>query len=226
MSRKVTAAWALVLGLGAAALAAWPAAASAQEAKSDAKAEPAPAAAPETEEERKERETRRACAVELCGTLHNRKPAEGHVACNVQKTWRKQVLTKILAKGKVSWPWGDTRCSSDIKVDRALLVKAMAEAELEAQFDTYSIRCQIDKDTTKYDVTLQIRPKVTFKAGKAVKASMNWGKIEAPTLAKTALWPITAADNTFGFLQSLVVEDINEFIGTKCMEVKEAWQGK
>jgi hypothetical protein len=148
------------------------------------------------------------------------------VACNVQKTWRKEVLTKILSKGKVSWPWGDTRCSSDIKIDRALLVKVMAEPELEAQFDTYAIRCEIDNDKTKYDVALQIRPKVTFKSGKAVKASMNWGKIEAPTLAKTALWPITAADNTFGFLQSQVVEDINEFINTKCMEVKEEWQGK
>jgi hypothetical protein len=224
--KNVTAAWGLVLGLGAAALVAWPVDVPAQDAKPDAKADAKPVAVPETEAEKKEREGRRACAVQMCATLHTRKPDEGQVACNVQKTWRKDVLTKILAKGKVSWPWGDTRCGSDIKLDRALLVKAMAEPELEAQFDTYSIRCEIDNDKTKYDVTLQIRPKVTFKQGKAVKASMNWGKIEAPTLAKTALWPITAADNTFGFLQGLVVEDINEFIGTKCMEVKEEWQGK
>ncbi len=58
------------------------------------------------------------------------------------------------------------------------------------------------------------------------QGQLNWGKIEAPTLAKTALWSITAADNTFGLLQSTAVEDINEFIGTKCMEVKEEWQGK
>jgi hypothetical protein len=226
MSRNVTAAWALALGLGAAALVAWPAGVPAQDAKPDTNTEAKATAAPETEAEKKEREGRRACAAQMCATLYNRKPAEGHVVCNVQKTWRKEALTKILARGKVSWPWGDTRCSSDIKVDRALLVKAMAESDFEAQFDTYAIRCEIDKDTSNYDVTLQIRPKVTFKQGKAVKASMNWGKIEAPTLAKTALWPITAADNTFGFLQSQVVEDINEFIGTKCMEVKEAWQGK
>ncbi len=226
MSKKAKAAWALVLGLGAAALVSWPAAVPAQDAKTDTKTEAKADAKPETEAEKKEREGRRACAIELCAVLYNRKPAEGQVACNVQKTWHKEVLTKILAKGKVSWPWGDTRCSSDIKLDRALLVKAMAEPEFEAQFDTYSIRCEIEKDTTKYDVTLEIHPKVTFKGGKAIKASMNWGKIEAPTLAKTALWPITAADNTFGFLQGLVVEDINEFIATKCMEVKEEWQGK
>jgi hypothetical protein len=210
----------LILALSLSALVALPKVVSAQDAKG------ATAAAPETEEEKKEREERRVCAVQLCATLHNRNPAEGHVSCTIQKTWRKEVLSKILARGKVSWPWGDTRCASEIKVDRALLVKAMQEPELEAQFDTYDIRCQIDNAKDKYDVALQVRPKITFKQGKAVKASMNWGKIEAPTLAKTALWSVTAADNTFGLLQTTAVEDINEFIGTKCMEVKEAWQGR
>ncbi len=55
---------------------------------------------------------------------------------------------------------------------------------------------------------------------------MNWGKIEAPMLAKSALWSATAADNTFGVLQSTVVEDINDFIQNKCEDVKAEWQGK
>ena len=164
--------------------------------------------------------------VQLCSTLHNKKPADGQVACNVQKTWRKEALTKILSRGKVSWPWGDTRCASELKFDRATLIKAMQEPDFEVQFDTYDVRCQIDNDKDKYDVTAQIRPKVTFKQGKAVKANLNWGKIEAPTLAKSALWSITAADNTFGLLQSIAVDDINEFVTTKCMEVKDEWQGK
>jgi hypothetical protein len=183
-------------------------------------------AVPETEEEKKEREGRRKCAVQLCSTLHNKKPADGLVTCSVQKTWRKEALTKILSRGKVSWPWGDTRCAADLKIDRALLVKAMQEPEFEAQFETYDIRCQIDREKDKYEVTTQLSPKVTFKQGKAIKANLNWGKIEAPTLAKSALWSITAADNTFGLLQSIAVDDINEFVATKCMEVKDEWQGK
>ena len=220
---RVVAAWGMVVGLGLAALVALPAHLPAQEKMAG------PVTPPETEEEKKEREVRRQCAVVLCATLHNRKPAEGQATCSIQKTWRKEVVTKILARGKVSWPWGDTRCSAEIKLDRSVLVKAMQEAEFEAQFDTHDIRCQIEsaKDTKdKYDVKAQIRPKIAFKQGKAVKASLNWGKIEAPTLTKTALWSITAVDNTFGLLQSITVEDINEFIGTKCMEVKEEWQGK
>jgi len=212
--------WTALAGLGFIALAALPAASPAQEPKD------APASAPETEEEKREREGRKRCAIAVCSTLHNKKPADGQVTCNIQKTWRKETLTKILSRGKISWPWGDLRCTSDIRLDRAGLIKAMDAPEFEAQFDTYDLRCQIDSAKEKYDVTAQLRPKVTFKQGKAVKANLNWGKLEAPTLAKSALWSITAADNTFGLLQSTAVEDINEFIATRCMEVKEEWQGK
>ncbi len=187
---------------------------------------PATTSAPETEEEKKERETRRHCAVALCSTLHNHKPDTGDVTCNVQKTWRKEILTKMLERGKVTWPWGNARCTTDLKFDRATLVKSMTLPEFEAQFDKHDISCQLDGETEKYDIKLQIQPKVTFKQGKAVKATLNWGKIEAPKLAKTALWSATAADNSFGVLQGIVVEDINEFIHTKCMEAKEEWQDK
>lgn len=213
-------AWMVIAVLGLGALTLLPADVTAQQSNKDA------AATLETEEEKKEREGRRKCAVQLCSTLHNKKPAEGLVTCSVQKTWRKEVLTKILSRGKVSWPWGDTRCAADLKIDRALLVKAMQEPEFEAQFETYDIRCQIDREKDKYEVTTQLSPKITFKQGKAIKANLNWGKIEAPTLAKSALWSITAADNTFGLLQSIAVDDINEFVTNKCMEVKDAWQGK
>jgi hypothetical protein len=187
---------------------------------------PATVSAPETEEEKKEHATRRQCAVALCSTLHNHKPDTGDVTCTVQKTWRKEMLVKIMQRGKVTWPWGYARCMTDLKFDRATLVKGMTLPEFEAQFDKHDIRCELEGETEKYEVKLQIQPKVTFKQGKAVKASLNWGKLEAPKLAKTALWSATAADNSFGVLQTIVVEDINEFIQTKCMEAKEEWQGK
>jgi hypothetical protein len=41
-----------------------------------------------------------------------------------------------------------------------------------------------------------------------------------------SLWSATAFYNIYGALQRTAVDDINEFIGTTCMEVKEAWQGK
>jgi hypothetical protein len=182
--------------------------------------------APETEEEKQERATRRQCAVALCSTLHNHKPDTGDVTCSVQKTWRKEILVKVMQRGKVTWPWGYARCTTDLKFDRATLVKGMTLPEFEAQFDKHDIRCELEGEKEKYEVKLEIQPKVTFKQGKAVKAALNWGKIEAPKLAKTALWSATTADNSFGVLQTIVVEDINEFIQMKCMEAKEEWQAK
>src|SRR5262245_15498488 len=184
---------------------------------------PAPA---ETEEDKRERETRTACAAAVCSTLHDHKPESGEVSCAVTKTWRKEVLDKILAQAKLTWPWGYARCATDLKLDRSILVKAMLDAEVEVRLDTHDISCQIEGERETYDIKLQISPKVTFKQGKAVKASLNWGKIVAPTLAKSVLWSAAAADNTFGILQTTVVEDVNRFIETRCMEVKEAWQGK
>ncbi len=182
--------------------------------------------APETEQERKEREIRRVCAVKVCSTLYKRTPATGEVACSVQKTWQKELLVKIMSRGKITWPWGNVRCMGDLKLDRAVLIKSMTEKEFEAQFDKHELHCELEAENEKYAVRLEIHPKVTFREGKAVKARLNWGKIDAPRLAKSALWSATAADNSFGVLQSVVVEDINDFIQTKCMEVKEEWQGK
>ena len=111
---------------------------------------PAATTVPETEEEKKEREVRRACAVALCSTLHNRKPDTGDVSCSVRKTWRKEHITKVLAKGKLSWPWGDARCSTELKFDRATLVKAMSEKNYDAQFPEHQVSCELDREADPF----------------------------------------------------------------------------
>ena len=80
---------------------------------------PATASTPETEEEKKERQTRRQCAVALCSTLHNHKPDTGDVTCSVQKTWRKEILVKIMQRGKVNWPWAPISSSTAPRSSRA-----------------------------------------------------------------------------------------------------------
>ena len=104
-----------------------------------AQAPPAPPSAAETEEEKRERDTRTACAVAICSTLHNHKPDTGQVSCPVTKTWRKEALDKILSQAKLSWPWGYARCSTDLKLDRGMLVQAMLDAEVEVRLDSHDI---------------------------------------------------------------------------------------
>jgi hypothetical protein len=179
-----------------------------------------------TAEEKAEREARKDCKVAICAAFHNRKPGPD-ITCTVLKSWRKEQLGKLVEKAKVAWPWGKVVCTTNIALKRDQLVKAMTEPKLEAQFDTQAVRCEVEREKDgPAEIKFDFKPKITFEGGKAVKATLNWGKIDAPALVKGAMWTATATDNTFNVLQSTVVEDINDFIGPKCDEVKADWQGK
>lgn len=180
-----------------------------------------------TPEEQKERDQRKDCKVRICAAFHNRKADGGDITCNVLKTWRKEQLSKMVEKAKVSWPWGAVKCTADIKLRRAELIKAMTADRHETELDKHQVSCEVAREgDEKSEIKFDFKPKVIFEKGKAVKASLNWGKIEAPTLVKGAMWTATATDNTFNVLNGTVVEDINDFIGPKCDEVKDEWQGK
>ena len=180
-----------------------------------------------TPEEKKERELRRDCKVKICSAFHTRKADDGDISCNVLKTWRKEQLTKMVEKAKVSWPWGGVKCVADIKLKRAELIKAMTDDKYETQLDKHQVACEVEREKDgNADIRFDFTPKVTFEKGKATKAVLNWGAIEAPALVKGAMWTATATDNTFNVLQSTVVEDINDFIAVKCLEVKDEWQAK
>ena len=180
-----------------------------------------------TPEEKAEREARKDCKVRICAAFHNRKPDGGDVACSVLKSWRKEQLSKMLEKAKVSWPWGRVKCSAEVKLKRDLLIKAMTEDKFEAALDTHKVLCEVEREGAEAsEIKLEFTPKVTFEKGKAVKSVLGWGKIEAPTLVKGAMWTATATDNTFNVLQGTVTEDINSFIGPRCDEVKADWAGK
>ncbi|MGL4395515.1 MAG: hypothetical protein ACRCS9_03145 [Hyphomicrobium sp.] len=182
------------------------------------------ATVPLTAEEIAERDARKACKVAICGAFRNKSADGGDISCGVIKSWRKEQLTKLISKLKVTWPYGDVRCTSTVKLKRADLVKAMSDEKFESTIDKHEVSCAVERERDgPADIKFDFAPKVTFEGGKATKASMNWGKIDAPTLVKGALWTATAADNTVNLLSGTLVEDINDFISKKCDEVKSEW---
>ena len=178
-----------------------------------------------TEEEKAERDSRKACKVAICGAMRTRK-ASADVKCDVIKTWRKESLDKMVSKAGTSWPWGRVKCTAPIKLGREMLEKALADGKYEAQLDQHEVLCEIERAEGKAEIRFEFSPKVSFENGKAVKATLNWGKIEAPAVVKGAMWTATATDNTFNVLQGTVVEDINDFTSAKCDEVKDEWEKK
>lgn len=179
-----------------------------------------------TPEEAAEREGRRACKAALCAAFRN--PANGqNVSCSVKKSLRKEQLEKIVSKAKVSWPWGRVVCNADLKADRAALSSALAAEKQVVKFAPHTVTCDIEHEgETPSKITAEMTPEVTFEKGKATKSVMNWGKVEGPTLVKGLMWTATATDNTVNVLGSMITADVNDFVTTKCDEVKSDWQGK
>ena len=185
---------------------------------------------PETEltpQEKAEKESRKACKADICSAFRGKKAGGSDISCSIVKSWRKQQLGKLVGKLKVSWPYGPVRCTSAVNMKRADLVRAMTENKVELQLDKHSVACVVDREKdSSTDIKFEFSPTVTFEKGVATSAKINWGKIEAPTLFKSAMWTATAADNTVNMLSSTLVADINDFIGKKCDQVKDQWDGK
>ncbi len=170
-----------------------------------------------------EKANRRDCKIKICNILRNKTPQGDDIACSVTKTWPKPDLDKIMSKGRVTWPWGHTRCEADINVKRATLIAAMTEKTYEAKFHEHKVDCAIEreKEGETYAFKIAVRPTVTFEDGKAKKVVLNWGALEAPTMAKGVIWPATGLDNKLNIFGGEVVDMINSFATTKCDEVKE-----
>lgn len=172
-----------------------------------------------TPEEVVEKEARKGCKIAICSAFLLKKPGED-VSCNVVKSWRKSQLDAMVKKARVSWPWGPVKCTADLKLPRDQMIKAMDEPNFDLTLEKHTVSCVVQREKEPAKINFSFAPKVKFKNGKAVKASLNWGKIDAPTLIKGAMWTATATDNTFNVLQSTLVEDINKFVGEKCVAIK------
>ncbi len=176
-----------------------------------------------TPEEVAEREGRKACKVKICGAFRAQKAGD-EINCDITKSWRKTQLDKIMKKARASWPWGQVVCKANIKLNRDDLIKATTEEKFELTLTSHTIGCTVKREKEPANIKFSIAPKVQFEKGLAKSAALNWGKIEAPTLVKGAMWTATATDNTFNVLESTLVEDINDFISKRCDEVKADWQ--
>ncbi|MGI9480624.1 MAG: hypothetical protein ACR2PI_28330 [Hyphomicrobiaceae bacterium] len=173
-----------------------------------------------TPEEVAEKAARKGCKIKICSAFLLKKPGDD-VRCNVVKSWRKAQLDKMVKKARVSWPWGKVKCTTDITLPREQMIQAMDAPKFELKLEKHTVSCVVEREKEPATIKFSFAPKVKFEGGKAKKAALNWGKIEAPTLIKGAMWTATATDNTFGVLQSTLVEDINEFIAKKCPAIKD-----
>jgi hypothetical protein len=170
----------------------------------------------------KEKEERKACKTEICKAFAV--PADGpEITYAVTKTWLGPEIQASFLGDKLTWPWGHAQCTAAIDLDRSAIKEAALKPSATIKLKKHEISCKLEhkdpKEGTAYDLKLSIEPTVFFEGGKAVKVEMGWGTIEAPLLAKSAIWSATAVDSNFSVIASNVVAQINTFLFDKCKEV-------
>ena len=170
----------------------------------------------------KEKDDRRDCKIKICDAALNKKADGEDIACKVVKTWTVAELKEKILKGRIEWPLGHAQCTTEVKLARKTLATVLVGGEMEAALEKHNIVCTLDQKDgkDKYSISFSIQPKVKFKDGKAIKASMNWSDIQGSAVAKGAVWSTATLDNYVGILEGVVVDTINDFFGPHCDEIK------
>lgn len=179
-----------------------------------------------TPEDHAEKAAREACKIEICDVLETREPQGPNVACDIAWTWHESEIVDALG-GRIDWPWGKLVCRSQVRLGRSPLAEAMSEPRYEAVAETQTVRCSLHhQDGKPYVVELALAPVVTFKNGKATGASVNWGRVTAPSAIYPLLYAATSLDNSTNILGPEVVRQVNKFARKDCAEVKDELPGR
>jgi hypothetical protein len=177
-------------------------------------------------EERAENAARKVCKIEICDIIATREPIGEDIACDLRKTWRADSLTRMLGD-QFSWPWGKAVCQSKLNLSRADLAAAMLEANTTIKMDKFTVSCELHTgESAPYIFETELAPEVTFRGGKAISATVNWGDVSAPLAIYPVIYAGTGLDNRSNLLGAEVVTMVNEFTGKKCAAVKDELPGR
>ena len=166
-----------------------------------------------------EKDVLKACEKQLCEIVIKKQATGADLACNLSKTWSKTKIVEGIEKKKLSWGFGDARCTIDVKVKRASVVDAVSKPDQSFEFEPHTIKCQIEREKEVTEVAVTLAPKISFKDGKAVKAWLGVKQIDAPAVVKSVIWTAAQVEDNFGLFHSEMISEINELIGQKCPKV-------
>lgn len=168
------------------------------------------------EEDKTEKDKLQACEKDLCGILVKREAAGSDFTCALQKTWAGSKIKEGVEHKKLKWGFGDVRCSLDLTAKRQEMVDALTKSEYEFKLGSHTVRCDVEREKEVMKISVALAPKFQFKDGKATKAWLGIGTIEAPTVLKGAIWTAAQLEDTFGIVHSDLIREINEFVHQRC----------
>ena len=129
-----------------------------------------------------------ACEKDLCTLLVKREAAGSNLQCNIQKTWASKKIKAGVEEKKLSWSLGDLRCGVKFDASRQDVVDALTKPAYELKLASHAVKCEVEREKEVLNISVALSPRIQFKDGKAVKAWLGVGEIQAPTVVKGAIW--------------------------------------
>jgi len=169
------------------------------------------------DEQRGEEAAIKACDLRLCSILVQKTPTGSDLKCTLTKTWARSSI-KEAETSKLSWGFGDARCSVDLDVSRATLVTAISGDEAKFRLPPHTANCVIEQDGKLEKVTAVVSPKIVFKNGKAEQVWVNLKSVEGPAAIELTVKTAAYLADTLGLFHKRMIKQINRYIERHCPE--------
>jgi hypothetical protein len=171
------------------------------------------------EEAKDEKEKLKACERRLCDAVVKKGPAKGHIRCPLAKTWARSSIKGSSEPKKISWGFGDARCTVDLKFARSLIVDALKQPEIKVELPLHTVRCEIEQEKQITTVHLTLGPKILFKDGRAKRVWVNLKDVDGPAIVKGLAMTVAKLEDSIGLFQKDLIKGVNKFIAEKCPTV-------
>ena len=168
-------------------------------------------ASPQAEQEKMAR-----CDRDLCGIIVNPTAHGGPLQCDLVQVWSKEDIAKAVKKGRLSWTFGDARCTAKFEIDRALLAAPFKEKNYTLKVPPQPVGCEIDNAGSRHELRAKMGPVIEFENGKAKSVSLGVSDIDGTAIVRNVVWAAWKFESTFGYFQADFVKGVNEYIAEHC----------
>jgi hypothetical protein len=157
----------------------------------------------------------KACDKRLCALLTQKNPKGEDLECALTKTWQKSQI-KEAESSKLTWGYGDARCTVDINLSRETLLEAMAADKRKYRVPSHTVNCIVEQDGKLEKVTAKLAPRITFKDGRADKIWVNLREVEGPAGIRAVLVMAAELADRLGLFHKRMVKSVNRYIERHC----------
>jgi hypothetical protein len=155
------------------------------------------------------------CDKRLCAILLEKNPQGPDLACRLSKTWSRAQIKEADSQ-KLSWGFGDARCTVEINLSRDRLVAVMTGERTTFHVTRHIAHCVVEQDGKLEKVKAVLAPKIEFRNGKADKVWVRLKSVEGPSSITYVVETAAQLADIFGLFHRQMLKGINRYIERHC----------